>query len=133
MNILAVAHIDGSIDIWNAVDSDSQLAFQFLEAGNGSGVWSMEWSPDGKHLAVLSRDGKLRVLDGRSGDVVAEGDGFSKGRGARVVWVLGGAMLLLSGFETGSARVVKVREKTNSTCEISIPEPSSVWLIIELV
>ncbi|CAG0916716.1 unnamed protein product [Notodromas monacha] len=109
-NILGVAHANGSIDLWE-VATPAKLVLQFQVAS--SGIWSMEWSPDGRHLAVSSRDGKIRIVDGRNGDILAEGEGFSKGRGARVLWVLGGAFLLLSGFESGSSRVVKIFDVNN--------------------
>lgn len=59
----------------------------------------MAWSPDGRHLASVSKDQKVRIFNVRSSsEPVQEGSGPKGLRGARVVWVLNGTHIAVSGF-----------------------------------
>uniref|UniRef100_A0A671RLL1 Coronin n=1 Tax=Sinocyclocheilus anshuiensis TaxID=1608454 RepID=A0A671RLL1_9TELE len=61
--------------------------------------------PDGKLLATVCKDGKVRLYDPRKSTLpIQEGPGPEGYRGARVVWVCDGKYLLVSGFDSRSER-----------------------------
>ena len=63
-----------------------------------SQLFAMAWSPDGKHLATVSKDHMIRIYEPRSSThSVKEGAGPVGSRGARIVW-LNDNHLVVSGF-----------------------------------
>uniref|UniRef100_A0A8C5H9M2 Coronin n=1 Tax=Gouania willdenowi TaxID=441366 RepID=A0A8C5H9M2_GOUWI len=78
-----------------------------LLTGHDDQIFCMAWSPDGKLLATVCKDGKVRIYDPRkSATPTQEGVGPEGHRGARVVWVLNGKFLLVSGFDSRSERTL---------------------------
>uniref|UniRef100_A0A8C1BVN5 Coronin n=1 Tax=Cyprinus carpio carpio TaxID=630221 RepID=A0A8C1BVN5_CYPCA len=70
-----------------------------------SQIFGIAWSPDGKLLATVCKDGKVRLYDPRKSTLpIQEGPGPEGHRGARVVWVCDGKYLLVSGFDSRSER-----------------------------
>uniref|UniRef100_A0A8C1LW38 Coronin n=1 Tax=Cyprinus carpio TaxID=7962 RepID=A0A8C1LW38_CYPCA len=89
-----------SIDLHLVIFVDIKAAYYVL-----SQIFGMAWSPDGKLLATVCKDGKVRLYDPRKSTLpIQEGPGPEGQRGARVVWVCDGKYLLVSGFDSRSER-----------------------------
>ncbi|XP_073350573.1 coronin-7 [Pagrus major] len=99
--LLVSSSYDLTVRLWN-VDSGDEVK---ILSGHQDQIFGMAWSPDGKLLATVCKDGKVRIYDPRkSTDPVQEGPGPEGHRGARVVWVCDGKYLLVSGFDSRSER-----------------------------
>ncbi|KAK3851505.1 hypothetical protein Pcinc_041851, partial [Petrolisthes cinctipes] len=82
-------------------------------------IFSAAWSPCGRHLATLCRDGLIRTFDPRhtkGGAVATGGGGGGVGRGGRVLWALGGKFLVTIGFTKRSERTISVYR----VCDLSV-------------
>ncbi|XP_061455796.1 coronin-7 isoform X1 [Rhineura floridana] len=100
-DILASSSYDMSVRIWDVRGGRQELTLD----GHRDQIFSLAWSPDGQHLATVSKDGKVRVYDPRqASQPLQEGPGPEGGRGARIIWVCGGRYLLVSGFDSRSER-----------------------------
>uniref|UniRef100_A0A673WFH8 Coronin n=1 Tax=Salmo trutta TaxID=8032 RepID=A0A673WFH8_SALTR len=101
--LLASSSYDQTVRLWNLESGDEVKALR----GHQDQIFGMAWSPDGKLLATVCKDGKLRIYDPRkSADPVQEGAGPEGHRGARVVWVCDGKYLMVSGFDSRSERTL---------------------------
>lgn len=99
--LLVSSSYDLSVRLWS-LDTGEQVK---LLSGHEDQVFSMAWSPDGKLLATVCKDGKVRIYDPRkSSSPVQKGPGPEGHRGARIVWVCEGKYLLVSGFNLQSER-----------------------------
>ncbi|XP_059204248.1 coronin-7 [Centropristis striata] len=99
--LLVSSSYDLSVRMWN-VESGEQVK---VLTGHQDQIFSMAWSPDGKLLATVCKDGKVRIYDPRKSTApVQEGPGPEGHRGARTVWVCDGKFLLVSGFDSRSER-----------------------------
>ncbi|KAJ8398767.1 hypothetical protein AAFF_G00419640 [Aldrovandia affinis] len=99
--LLASSSYDLSLRLW---DLDAGQEVKLLK-GHQDQIFGVAWSPDGQFLASVCKDGKVRIYDPRkSAEPTQEGPGPEGHRGARVVWVLGGQYLLVSGFDSRSER-----------------------------
>uniref|UniRef100_A0A3Q2DP91 Coronin n=1 Tax=Cyprinodon variegatus TaxID=28743 RepID=A0A3Q2DP91_CYPVA len=94
--VLVSSSYDLTVRLWN-LESGEQVK---VLTGHQDQVFGIAWSPDGKLLATVCKDAKVRIYDPRkSTSPVQEGPGPEGHRGARVVWVLDGKYLLVSGFD----------------------------------
>ncbi|KAM3597362.1 uncharacterized protein V6R79_003588 [Siganus canaliculatus] len=99
--LLVSSSYDLTVRMWN-LDSGDQVK---VLTGHQDQIFGLAWSPDGKLLATVCKDGKVRIYDPRkSTEPVQEGPGPAGHRGARVVWVCEGKYLLVSGFDSRSDR-----------------------------
>ncbi|XP_012694253.2 coronin-7 isoform X1 [Clupea harengus] len=99
--LLASSSYDLTVRLW---DLQSEKEVKKLK-GHEDQIFGMAWSPDGKLLATVCKDGKVRVYDPRKSDQpIQEGPGPEGHRGARIVWVFEGKYLLVSGFDSRSER-----------------------------
>uniref|UniRef100_A0A3Q3AQR6 Coronin n=1 Tax=Kryptolebias marmoratus TaxID=37003 RepID=A0A3Q3AQR6_KRYMA len=99
--ILVSSSYDFTVRLWN-LESGEQVK---VLTGHEDQVFGMAWSPDGKLLATVCKDGKVRIYDPRKSTApLQEGPGPEGHRGARVVWVCDGKYLLVSGFDSRSER-----------------------------
>ncbi|XP_051905594.1 coronin-7-like isoform X1 [Hippocampus zosterae] len=102
-DLLVSSSYDLTVRLWNLEDGEQVQ----LLTGHRDQVFCMAWSPDGKQLVTVCKDGKIRVYDPRKSDApVQEGPGPDGHRGARVVWVCEGKYLLVSGFNSSSERAL---------------------------
>lgn len=67
-NILAISLLNGSIQIWslngnNGLEEEEPKCLLELNTKTQFGILSMAWSSDGYRLAIVSRDGFLRVFE----------------------------------------------------------------------
>ncbi|NXA80083.1 CORO7 protein, partial [Thryothorus ludovicianus] len=100
-DLLVSSSYDMTVRIWELSAGREVLCLQ----GHTDQIFSMAWSPDGKKLATVCKDGRIRLYDPRhSSQPQQEGPGPEGGRGARLVWVCGGDYLLVSGFDSRSER-----------------------------
>ncbi|XP_054861305.1 coronin-7-like isoform X3 [Amphiprion ocellaris] len=101
--LLVSSSYDLSVRLWS-LESGEQVK---LLTGHQDQVFGLAWSPDGRLLATVCKDGKVRIYDPRkSSEPVQEGPGPEGHRGARLVWVCDGSFLLVSGFDSRSERVL---------------------------
>uniref|UniRef100_A0A8C8SUF9 Coronin n=1 Tax=Pelusios castaneus TaxID=367368 RepID=A0A8C8SUF9_9SAUR len=100
-DILTSSSYDMSVRIWDLQAGREALCLR----GHRDQIFSLAWSPDGRKLATVSKDGRVRIYTPRrSPEPEQEGPGPEGGRGARLVWVCGGHHLLVSGFDSRSER-----------------------------
>uniref|UniRef100_A0A667YI06 Coronin n=1 Tax=Myripristis murdjan TaxID=586833 RepID=A0A667YI06_9TELE len=100
-DLLVSSSYDLTVRLWD-LEKGEQVK---VLTGHQDQVFGMAWSPDGKLLATVCKDGKVRIYDPRkSAEPVQEGPGPEGHRGARVVWVCDGKYLLVSGFDSRSER-----------------------------
>uniref|UniRef100_A0A670JFL9 Coronin n=1 Tax=Podarcis muralis TaxID=64176 RepID=A0A670JFL9_PODMU len=100
-DILASSSYDMSVRIWDLRSGGQVLRLE----GHRDQIFSLAWSPDGRRLATVCKDGRVRVYEPRkASQPLQEGPGPEGGRGARIVWVCGGKYLLVSGFDSRSER-----------------------------
>lgn len=103
--IMVSSSYDLTVRLWN-LESGEQVK---TLTGHEDQVFAMAWSPDGKLLATVCKDGKVRIYDPRKATApVQEGPGPDGHRGARVVWVCEGKNLLVSGFDSRSERTLSL-------------------------
>lgn len=63
-------------------------------------MFSLSWSSCGSLLATVCKDSVLRVYQPRNSTTpVAEGKGPVGSRGARVIWALESAFIVVTGFD----------------------------------
>nr|XP_043906528.1 coronin-7-like isoform X3 [Solea senegalensis] len=99
--LLVSSSYDLTVRLWS-LESGEQVK---LLTGHEEQIFSMAWSPDGKLLATVCKDGKIRIYDPRKSTApVQEGPGPEGHRGARILWVCEGKYLLVSGFDCHSQR-----------------------------
>ncbi|XP_009475618.1 PREDICTED: coronin-7-like [Nipponia nippon] len=117
-DLLVSSSYDMTVRIWELSTGREALCLR----GHTDQIFSLAWSPDGKKLATVSKDSRLRLYEpgtpppgtcphpqlspSRQGDLhpTQEGPGPEGSRGARLVWVCGGDYLLVSGFDSRSER-----------------------------
>ncbi|TRY97273.1 hypothetical protein DNTS_020572 [Danionella cerebrum] len=99
--LLASSSYDLTVRLWSLESREEVTRL----TGHTEQIFAMAWSPDGKLLATVCKDGKVRLYDPRkSTSPIQDGPGPEGQRGARVVWVCDGRFLLVSGFDSRSER-----------------------------
>ncbi|XP_025088826.1 coronin-7-like isoform X2 [Pomacea canaliculata] len=98
-DILMSSSYDMTVRMWNLSTKSEVMQLR----GQEDQVFCIGWSPCSKLCATVCKDGLIRVYEPRkSPDPIRQGKGPDGSRGARVLWVLDGHYLLVSGFEKTS-------------------------------
>eukprot|EP01133_Synstelium_polycarpum_P012900 gene12900-15153_t len=92
--ILATGSADKTVRVWNIENGGSQLH----EITVDGAVTGISWNHNGSLLAVVSKDNKIRVIDPRSGQVTAVGDGHLGVKPARAIWLGNTHYIATTGF-----------------------------------
>ncbi|KAL4230650.1 Coronin-7 [Mactra antiquata] len=104
-DVVLTASYDLTIKIWDLSDNTEQIELLSHE----DEIFSAEWSPDGKYIATVCKDKKIRIYDPRtSQEPIKVGTGPDGSRGARIVWVLNMKYLFVSGFNKSSQRLLSI-------------------------
>nr|XP_056722251.1 coronin-7 [Euleptes europaea] len=104
-DVLASSSYDLSVRIWDVRSGRQAL----LLNGHKDQIFGIAWSPNGRRLATVCKDGKVRLYEPRqASEPLQEGPGPEGGRGARIAWVCGGKNLLVSGFDSHSERQLSI-------------------------
>ncbi|KAI8092155.1 uncharacterized protein B0P05DRAFT_524970 [Gilbertella persicaria] len=109
-NVLLTASDDlghPTIRIWDLQTQKEEIA---LKTQHHDVIFSCSWSPDGTQIATTTKEKKIRVLDARTGDIVAEGTSHNSIRPSRLDW-LDNNLLISTGFGLGSTREVLLFNK----------------------
>ncbi|XP_060082621.1 coronin-7-like [Ylistrum balloti] len=113
-DILVSASYDMSVRIWDLSTGTEVLQVE----EHPDQVFSAAWSPDGKYLSTVCKDGKLRIFNPRKyQSPLMEGPGPVGSRGARVIWVLDGQYLLVTGFSSKNERCLSLYD----TADLATP------------
>ncbi|XP_063970323.1 coronin-7-like [Lytechinus pictus] len=106
-DVLLSASYDMLLKIWDLTTGEDVISLE----GHTDQIFSAAWSPDGKRIATVCKDGFIRVYEPRSSKTpVAQGPGPEGSRGARIFWVHNGELLAVSGFEKTSERSLSVHD-----------------------
>lgn len=81
-------------------------------------IFNCVWSVDGTQIATTTKEKKLRILDARTGDIVAEGPSHNSIRPSRLIW-LDNEYLVSVGFGLGSSREVLLFSKDDLSKPLS--------------
>jgi hypothetical protein len=100
-NVLATSSNDYSVKIWDAEAGKSQVS---IDAQHTDIINSVAWSYNGSQLATASKDKKVRVIDPRGANVVADVEAHQGVKGSRVCWLGSRNQLLSVGFTKTSER-----------------------------
>lgn len=128
-DVVLTGAYDMLIKIWDLSDNTEQIEL----TGHQDEIFCAEWSPDGKYIATVCKDGKIRIYEPRaSPEPIKEGVGPDGSRGARVVWALNMKYLVVSGFAKTSARTVSVYDvgKLGEPLYIDVLEVNPAILIL---
>ncbi|KAJ1807827.1 Coronin-like protein crn1 [Coemansia sp. RSA 2598] len=109
-DVLAVASSDYTVRLWDVEQQSVAVTLQ----GFKDAILSIDWSRDGRSMAVAARDKKLRIFDARSGQCVQEGASHQGIKGSRVAW-LTGPRLVTTGFTRSSDRQVFLWDSADLT------------------
>ncbi|XP_062610316.1 coronin-7-like [Saccostrea cucullata] len=102
-DIIVTSAYDMTVRIWDLAEMKEVI--QLME--HPDQVFCAAWSPDGKYLCTVCKDGKIRIFNPRkSPNPIMEGPGPDGSRGARAVFVLEGNYLFVSGFDKQSRRMI---------------------------
>ena len=67
--------------------------------GHTEPLFGVDWSPCGKYVATACKDGKVRIFEPRvSPHPIREGGNIAPKKGARIIWVMDGNYLVVTGF-----------------------------------
>ena len=85
--------------------------------GHREQIYSLSWSPCGRYLASVCRDGRVRIFDPRvSSQAVREGGNIVAKKGARLVWACDGKYLVVTGFSAQSERQIMIYQTRDLAC-----------------
>lgn len=107
-DVLASGSYDMTVRIWDLSRENESIVLH----GHTDQMFSLSWSPCGKLIATVCKDSVLRVYEPRvSTQPITEGKGPVGSRGARVVWALDGAFIVVTGFDKVSERQILVYKR----------------------
>lgn len=101
-NIMISSGADFQVILWNLEKAEP---IRVISCHNDT-IQSMNWNRDGSFFATTCKDKKLRLIDPRSGQVVAEGDGHQGSKISKVIVLGCGTKLFTCGFSRLSERQI---------------------------
>merc|ERR1719354_1431557 len=90
---------DPQLCVWNLDDGSMQTLIEGPDI-----IWNAAWNSKGDKIVTSSKDGKLRIYDARSGELLNEGDGHKSKKPQRVIFVMGDKYLFSTGFSKMAER-----------------------------
>ncbi|KAI4890469.1 hypothetical protein NFI96_021847 [Prochilodus magdalenae] len=130
--LLVSSSYDMTVRLWD-VETGNEVK---KLSGHQDQIFGMAWSPNGKFLATVCKDGKVRLYDPRKSKEpiqathlplsTQEGPGPEGHRGGRVVWVCDGQYLLVSGFDCRSERQLYLFSSESLASGAVATEPTDV-------
>ncbi|XP_033631457.1 coronin-7-like [Asterias rubens] len=105
-DILMSASYDMTVKIWDLTSGEEKHSL----TGHTDQIFSGAWSADGSKIATVCKDGQIRIYEPRSSSKpIKEGSGPEGTRGARILWVCGDSLLMVTGFgKSSQERMVSV-------------------------
>jgi hypothetical protein len=97
-NVLASASSDNSIRVWNTETGECLSVLDCFP----DMIYSICWNRDGSLIAATCKDKKIRVVDVRKNELLAEGSGHEGTKPSRVVFC--GSNLFTTGYSRMSER-----------------------------
>jgi len=121
--ILAAGYEDGSVIVWNAVDTKKRITIQ----AHVSRTYALALSPDGKLLATAGWDGSVKVWDVSSAKKLASFPGGANG----LAFTPDGKLLAMAGWQGGEqVWMIKVWESaTRKERHILLRNSESVFCL----
>jgi len=139
-DVLLTVAFDKSVKIWNLNDI-SEPAIELN--GHDEPLFGVDWSPCGTFIATACKDSKVRIYEPRSSnEPIREGGHIPPKKGARIIWVLDGQYLVVTGFTKQAQRqvlllrssdLVEVAQKefeVSPTIMIPLYDPDSSTLFV---
>lgn len=126
-DILLSASADLQCIIWNVAD-ESAVGHICVHHDT---IYSMSWNHIGSAFATTSKDRIIRVIDPRSGIVIAQGDGHQGSKASKVAFLGRQNRLFTTGFSRHSERQYAVWDASNLSepLHIEVIDASSGLLI----
>lgn len=101
---LTTSH-DMTVKLWDLNTMQEKCNLQ----GHNDQIFDLAWSPCGKFVASVCKDGKIRVYNPRKSETpIREGNGPVGTRGARITWAIEGQYIVCTGFDKVSERQISV-------------------------
>jgi len=98
-NILATSSADFSVKVWDIEKGKDVCS---VDGQHTDIIQSIDWNTNGSLLASTCKDKKVRVIDPRANQVVADAEAHQGVKGSRVIWL--GNKLFTVGFSKTSER-----------------------------
>ncbi|XP_065883807.1 coronin-1A-like [Dysidea avara] len=99
-NILASSGFDNIIIIWNVEIGKEMLRV----SGHPDTIYSFDWNVDGSLIATTCKDKKIRVINPRKDEIIAEGQGHTGSKASRVIFCGSTGKIFTTGFSRTSDR-----------------------------
>jgi hypothetical protein len=114
-NVLATSSTDFSVKIWDIEKGDAKLDV----GGHSDIIQSLSWNYNGTLISTASKDRKVRSIDPRTNQVVAEVEAHAGVKGMRVLWLGSKDKLFSTGFSKTSERQYSLWEARNFSKPLS--------------
>eukprot|EP01063_Lacrimia_lanifica_P024016 TRINITY_DN319_c0_g8_i1.p1 TRINITY_DN319_c0_g8~~TRINITY_DN319_c0_g8_i1.p1 ORF type:complete len:454 (+),score=215.56 TRINITY_DN319_c0_g8_i1:58-1419(+) len=107
-HVLASAGMDHQVKLWDVENGERGQISCHKEQ-----VSSVNWNLDGSLINTTSKDKKLRIIDPRTGDVVAETHAHDGPKTIRSVWAKRRNQIITCGFSKTHARQMMIWDPRN--------------------
>ncbi|XP_074661176.1 coronin-6-like isoform X2 [Tubulanus polymorphus] len=115
-HILISAGFDFNVILWNLETAEP---INIISCHNDT-IYSMSWNRDGSLLATTCKDKRIRVIDPRSGNIVAEGQGHVGTKASKVVFLGDTGRLFTTGFSKMSDRQFGIWDINNLSSPLRV-------------